>query len=46
MTPDEFRRWGREVIEWIAAYQERVDALPVLSTARPGESPKKDPSDR
>jgi aromatic-L-amino-acid decarboxylase len=37
MTPDEFRRWGGEVIEWIARYMERVEELPVLSRARPGE---------
>jgi len=37
MTPDEFRRRGREVVEWIARYLERVEELPVLSRARPGE---------
>jgi aromatic-L-amino-acid/L-tryptophan decarboxylase len=36
MTPEEFRRHGRAVVEWIAAYQERVESLPVLSRARPG----------
>ncbi len=37
MTPDEFRRWGRETVEWIARYLERVEALPVLSRAAPGQ---------
>ncbi len=37
MTPDEFRRWGREVVDWIAAYFERVEQYPVLSRAQPGE---------
>jgi aromatic-L-amino-acid decarboxylase len=37
MTPDEFRRRGTEVIEWIAGYMERVEELPVLSRVRPGE---------
>jgi aromatic-L-amino-acid decarboxylase len=37
MSPDEFRRWGGEVIEWVARYMERVEELPVLSTVRPGE---------
>jgi aromatic-L-amino-acid decarboxylase len=37
MTPDEFRRRGREVVEWVARYMERVAELPVLSRARPGE---------
>lgn len=37
MTPEEFRRWGRAAVDWIAAYQERVEALPVLSQVKPGE---------
>ena len=37
MTPDEFRRHGREVIDWIADYMERVEQLPVLSQVAPGE---------
>ena len=37
MTPDEFRRHGREMIDWIADYMERVESLPVLSQAQPGE---------
>jgi aromatic-L-amino-acid decarboxylase len=37
MTPDEFRRYGHAVIDWIADYQSRVESLPVLSQAKPGE---------
>src|SRR5512137_2557259 len=37
LTPDEFRRQGHEMIEWIARYMERVDALPMQSRAQPGE---------
>ncbi len=37
MTPDEFRRYGREVVDWIADYYERVESLPVLSQAKPGD---------
>ena len=37
MTPDEFRRHGREVIDWIADYMEQVEHLPVLSQVKPGE---------
>ncbi|HSM52436.1 MAG TPA: pyridoxal-dependent decarboxylase, partial [Thermoanaerobaculia bacterium] len=37
MTPDELRRHGREVLEWIARYQERIEELPVLSRVAPGE---------
>jgi len=37
MTPDEFRRHGHELVEWIARYQERIESFPVLSRAQPGE---------
>jgi aromatic-L-amino-acid decarboxylase len=37
MTPDEFRRLGHELVEWVAAYRERIEALPVQSPVRPGE---------
>ncbi len=37
MTPDEFRARGREVVDWIAAYLERIEEFPVLSGVSPGE---------
>jgi aromatic-L-amino-acid/L-tryptophan decarboxylase len=37
MTPDEFRRYGRAVVDWIADYYESVESLPVLSKVQPGE---------
>jgi len=37
MTPDEFRRHGHAVIDWIADYQSRVESFPVLSQAKPGQ---------
>jgi aromatic-L-amino-acid/L-tryptophan decarboxylase len=37
MTPDEFRRHGKAVVDWIANYYERVESFPVLSQAKPGE---------
>ena len=37
MSPEDFRRHGREVIDWIADYHENVDRYPVLSRVRPGE---------
>ncbi len=37
MSPNEFRRHGREVIDWIADYMERVEKLPVLAQVKPGE---------
>lgn len=36
MTPDEFRRHGRAMVDWIADYYERVATLPVLSQVAPG----------
>jgi aromatic-L-amino-acid decarboxylase len=36
MTPDEFRRYGRALVDWIADYYERVETLPVLSQVEPG----------
>ena len=36
MTPEEFRRHGRAVVDWIADYYERVESLPVLSPVQPG----------
>lgn len=37
MTPDEFRRHGHEVVEWVASYMERVGSLPIASGVAPGE---------
>ena len=37
MTPDEFRRWGRETVEWVARYMERVGDFPVLAQSAPGD---------
>ncbi|HXV60379.1 MAG TPA: pyridoxal-dependent decarboxylase [Vicinamibacteria bacterium] len=37
MKPDEFRRAGYALIDWIADYHERVESLPVLSRVQPGE---------
>ena len=37
MTPEEFRRYGHAVVDWIADYQYRVESLPVLSQAKPGD---------
>jgi aromatic-L-amino-acid decarboxylase len=37
MTPEEFRRWGYALIDWLAEYQRRVESLPVLSRAQPGD---------
>jgi aromatic-L-amino-acid/L-tryptophan decarboxylase len=37
MTPDEFRRLGHRLIDWVADYRERIETLPVMSRVRPGE---------
>ena len=36
MTPDEFRRYGREVVDWIADYYDKIETFPVLSRVEPG----------
>jgi aromatic-L-amino-acid decarboxylase len=36
MSPAEFRKWGKAVVDWVADYQERVESFPVLSRAVPG----------
>jgi aromatic-L-amino-acid decarboxylase len=37
MTPDEFRRRGHQLVDWIADYRERVAGLPVMARTEPGE---------
>lgn len=37
MTPEEFRRYGHAVVDWIADYQSRIESFPVLSQLKPGE---------
>jgi aromatic-L-amino-acid/L-tryptophan decarboxylase len=37
MTPDEFRRHGHAMVDWIADYHKRIESYPVLSRAKPGE---------
>lgn len=37
MTPDEFREYGKEVIDWIADYYKWVETYPVLSQVKPGD---------
>jgi aromatic-L-amino-acid decarboxylase len=44
MTPDEFRRYGKELVDWIADYHERIESFPVLSQVEPGDIRKRLPS--
>ncbi len=37
MTPEEFRRAGHRVVDWIADYQTRIASFPVLARVAPGE---------
>jgi aromatic-L-amino-acid decarboxylase len=37
MTPEEFRRNGHAVVDWIADYYARIESYPVLSRAEPGQ---------
>src|ERR1700752_3272692 len=37
MTPDEFRRYGHAVVDWIADYQAHIESFPVLSQVKPGQ---------
>ena len=37
MTPDDFRKHGYKVIDWIADYYENVEKYPVLSNVKPGD---------
>ena len=37
MPPDEFRRHGYAVVDWIADYYSRIESYPVLSRAEPGQ---------
>jgi len=37
MTAEQFRSYGKEVVDWIADYYERIESLPVLSNVQPGQ---------
>jgi aromatic-L-amino-acid decarboxylase len=37
MTPDEFRRYGRAAVDWVADYMETVESFPVMSKVQPGQ---------
>src|SRR5271157_4122009 len=45
MTPQQFRDYGRAVVDWIADYYERIETLPVLSPVKPGEIRQNLPSE-
>jgi aromatic-L-amino-acid decarboxylase len=37
MSPEEFRRQGHAMVDWIADYYSRIESLPVLSRVKPGD---------
>jgi aromatic-L-amino-acid/L-tryptophan decarboxylase len=40
MSPDEFRKYGYAVIDWIANYQENITQYPIQSQVKPGDIQK------
>ncbi len=45
MTSDEFRKWGKALIDWIADYREGIEEHPVLSQVEPGELRRRLPAE-
>jgi aromatic-L-amino-acid decarboxylase len=45
MTPEEFRKFGYRVVDWIADYRAKVSELPVMARTPPGEVKACLPSD-
>ncbi len=37
MTPDEFRVYGYQLIDWLAEYRERIEDHPILASVEPGD---------
>src|SRR6185437_12480516 len=37
MSPEDFRKQGHVVIDWIADYYQRIESFPVLSQVNPGD---------
>ena len=37
MSPQEFREFGRAMVDWVADYSEGIEKRPVLSQVKPGE---------
>lgn len=44
LSPEEFRQLGHRMIDWIAEYWSSIEAWPVLSPMKPGETAAKLPS--
>ena len=44
MTPEEFRRYGHQLVDWIADYRAGIEQRPVMSPVEPGQIKAKLPS--
>lgn len=44
MSPEEFRHWGYQTIDWLVDYRQKVEEFPVLSQVEPGDIRAKLPS--
>jgi aromatic-L-amino-acid decarboxylase len=44
MNPEEFRKYGKEVVDWIADYLKNAEKYPVLSHVKPGDIKKQLPA--
>lgn len=43
MTPEEFRKAGHQLIDWIADYRQKIEAMPVRAQVNPGDVRKQLP---
>ena len=44
MTPEEFRKYGHELIDWLADYRARIPEMPVMARTAPGDVRKQLPA--
>ena len=43
MTPEDFKKYGYQVIDWISEYMKNIESYPVLSQVQPNEIKNKLP---